>query len=470
MPWRSINVLLVLALAATAWWGWRERGQLAEDAFSRQRLAFLEDETHRLNGLLSQEQQTQATTAEAARRVEIEKAVVALRELPFLKPVVYRQIPRSELPTILRQKLSQQVPDREFESEGVALIALGLLPKGTDLKKTYLDLLGEQIGAFYDQHSQELYTFSGQSLANSQNRVILAHELTHALEDQHFHLANLPLEAKGNDDRALAASALVEGDATLVMNRYLLGNLSASVLKDSLAGALTTDVRQLAAAPRFLRETLVFPYLRGQEFCQALYAQGGWSALAAAFRRPPSSSSQILHPERFLAVPRQEPLPIEFGDVNAQRQKPIADNVAGEFGLRQLLSGWLQDDAKAAELAAGWAGDRYLVYGDTAASSYLWRSVWSSEEAAKQFTAAVRIGWHKRYGIADAAEESSDGPSNGLVRTSLSCRLPDGRELRILQNQKVVTLEEAQNAAWLSALGGVLSSSSPNDTPHDSGH
>ena len=128
-----------------------------------------------------------------------------------------------------------------------------------DLKKVYLDLLGEQVGAFYDQHTHELFTFSEHPLTNSQNQVVMAHELTHALQDQHFDLLKLPLEAKGNDDRALAASALVEGDATLVMNQYLTSNLSAAALRDSLAGAFSTDVRQLAAAPRYLRETLLFP-------------------------------------------------------------------------------------------------------------------------------------------------------------------------------------------------------------------
>ena len=245
---------IILATALVASWGWmrQELGRVWTDrSFTAQRLALLEQENRRLTGLWAGNAQAQQSALEAARRSEIEKAVENLRKLPFLKPVVYKQIPRNDLPDVLLQKLSQQVPDREFESEGAALIALGLLPPGTDLKKTYLGLLGEQIGAFYDQHTEELYTFSGHSLDDSQNRVILAHELTHALEDQHFHLARLPLEAQGNDDQALAASALVEGDATLVMNQYMLGNLSTSVLKDDLASAFTTDVRQLVAAPRF---------------------------------------------------------------------------------------------------------------------------------------------------------------------------------------------------------------------------
>ena len=187
--------------------------------------------------------------------------------------------------------------------------------------------------------------------------MILAHELTHALEDQQFNLSRLPLEAKGNDDRALAASALVEGDATLVMNRYMTGNLSAAVIKESLASALTTDVRQLAAAPRYLRETLLFPYLRGLNFCQTLYDHAGWDGLAEAFQHPPASTAEILHPERFLGrAPAGTGRRVRSPGRPLRGQDPVDDNVLGEFGVRQLLAAWLKDDQLAAQAAGRLAG------------------------------------------------------------------------------------------------------------------
>ena len=393
MTKRALVTLLLLALvaAAAAGWGawWRVRQALDRLAFPQQRLAFLEMETRRLQSLLADKQREADLADVQKRRKEIEASVERLRSLSFLQPVAYREIPRTELPAILRAKLGQQVPDQEFDHTAVALAALGLVPPGTDLKKTYLGLLGEQVGAFYDQHSQELFTFSGQPLANSQNQVILAHELTHALEDQHFHLVRLPLEAKGNDDRVLAATALVEGDATLVMNRYLIGSLSAASIRESLAATMTTDVRQLAAAPRFLRETLLFPYLRGQEFCQRLYDQGGWPELAQAFDHPPASSSQILHPERFLTRPSEAPAEVAFPDANLLGEQPIDDNVLGEFGLRQWLLVWLKNDPQAVETAAGWKGDRYLVYGGTQAASYVWETIWRSPGEAIAFGLAA---------------------------------------------------------------------------------
>ena len=138
----------------------------------QRRLALLETDNQRLAKVLGEKQRAEAAAADQARRSEIERTVSKLRDLAFLHPVTYREIPRADLPAILRQKLAQQVPDQEFGKTSVSLAALGLLPDGLDLKKTYLDLLGEQIGAFYDQHSAELFTFSGQPLDNGQNRVI----------------------------------------------------------------------------------------------------------------------------------------------------------------------------------------------------------------------------------------------------------------------------------------------------------
>ncbi len=443
--------IVLTVVAVTGWaWGWREHQRAAQADFLQRRLALLDTDNHRLAKFLADQQREAVAAADKTRRTAIERTVARLRGLDFQRPVTYREIPRADLPAILRQKLAQQVPDQEFGDTSVSLAALGLLPAGLDLKKTYLDLLGEQIGAFYDQHSAELFTFSGQPLDNGQNRVILAHELTHALEDQHFQLARLPLETKGNDDRALAASALVEGDATLVMSQYLLGDLSAAVLKDTLTGAFGADMRQIASAPRYLRETLLFPYLRGQEFCQALYQTGGWDALAEAFRHPPESTAQILHPERFLARSNALPTVVQLPGGPLLGRTPIGNNVLGEFGVREWLARWLRDAAEAGRIAAGWQADRYLVYGDATASSYVWKSAWSSPEAAAEFAEAALRCWRERFHLSEAAFHAD---AQTFVR---SARLPTGHRLLVLRSGKQVSLIDAQDERWENALGELL--------------
>ncbi len=422
-------------------------------------------EAERLRAVVKARQEADDIAANRARRQQIEREVERLRGLRFLQPVDYHEIPRSDLPVILRQKLAQQVPDQEFESSGAALAALGVLPAGIDLKKTYLALLGEQIGAFYDQHDKGLFTFTGQPLTSSTNRVVMAHELTHALEDQHFDLARLPIEAKGNDDRALAATALVEGDATLVMNRYMTGDLSAASLREALGSALTTDVRQLAAAPRYLRESLLFPYLRGQEFCQALYERGGWLALDEAFRHPPSSSAQILHPDLYLADPREEPVLIPLPDAEIDGQRPTEDNVLGEFGVRQLFADRLHDKARAEEAASGWRGDHYLVYQSPTGTSYGWKVACRDRAAAKKLYEAACDTNKARYHPEHLTTKQTaplrsldplDAPKEASTLSSMAFGSGErGISLRLTSANEVVVID-AQDAHWYEALARVF--------------
>src|SRR5207302_7060871 len=143
-------------------------------------------------------------------------------ELNFLRPVTYDVLTREGIKRTIEQKMREQFSEEEFKNVGIGLAALGLLPRDYPLKQKYIELLGEQVAAFYDQHAHKLFMFEDARLDQFQNRIILAHELTHALQDQHFGLEKLPLEMKTNDDRAVAASALVEGDATLVMTQFMM--------------------------------------------------------------------------------------------------------------------------------------------------------------------------------------------------------------------------------------------------------
>ncbi len=417
-----LRTFAILLLVFIAGWSVGRRGQRV-DPFTQKWLAFLEAE----NARLVANAQGETAAHEAVGRKEIETSIAKLRGLDFKRSVTYREIGREQLPAILRQKLLQQIPEKEFADNGVAMAAMGLLPPGLDLEKTYLALLGEQIGAFYDQHTRELFTFSGHPLTNAQNRVILAHELTHALQDQHFDLGRLPLENRDNDDRALAASALIEGDATLAMNQYMLGDLSAASIKDSLAGALSTDVTQLVAAPRFLRETLLFPYLHGLAFCQTLYESGGWPALAAAYAQPPSSTAEILHPERYLSEP---PVAVALPEGPVLGKAPLGVNVLGEFGARQVFAAWLHDDPRAIAAAGGWRGDRYAVYGDARANSYIWRTVCRDASGAATFAAAARDGLAKFHGANAGARVRKVDVTGGST----------------------VTVIDAQDSAWAAAL------------------
>jgi hypothetical protein len=398
----------------------------------------LSEENDRLREILAKSEREKALAANKAQREAIERAVVAIRGLEFLSPVDYSVLSRKQIRQTISGKLAEVFSEQEFKNMTEAMAAIGLLPAGYPLREKYIDLLGEQVAAFYDQHTHKLFMYEDASLDNAQNRVILAHELTHALQDQHFGLKRMPLEIKNNDDRANASSALVEGDATLVMSEYMLKNMSRQMFKDSMVASVSQNMNQLQTAPRYLREMLVFPYLRGQEFCAALFARGGYQAVSQAYKNPPSSTSQILHPEKYLATPRENPIAIEWASLSVKGEKPIADNTVGEMGIRILFTEWL--DAPTGEQAAdGWRGDRYLYF--AGGKALLWKSVWANAGEAEEFFQAEKKLIEKRDH--PTAARSGERSYEADAPRALRLRQTDANE---------VILIDAANPDWAKAL------------------
>ncbi len=334
---------------------------------------------------------------EESARAAIEKNISALRELPFLKPVEYKRIPKSELRAYILSKLRIQYSSDEFKNYEIALKRIGLIPRTTDLMQAITSLLSEQVAAFYDQDTHELYTFPEFNLGNNMERMILAHELVHALQDQNFTLQKLPLRTKDNDDAALAAAALVEGDATYQMGVYLRENYNAEQWLGDLQMLFTQPMDQMQAAPAYLRSSLLFPYQDGQIFISDLHANGGNAAIDAAFKDPPESSKQILHPEKYMAVPRDRPQPVVFTFKPEPSWKKLHENVVGELGIRALFEDQLGVE-KAQRVAAGWGGDRYVLYEITRDRWVLvWQTVWDAPKDAREFFNALDELYHARY-------------------------------------------------------------------------
>jgi hypothetical protein len=398
---RWFSIALLVAAVSAGGWGLRGHRLAAEAEFHRERMGLLESENARLRALVGAQERARASRLNTAARGEIERAVSQLRGLGFKTPVAYDVVTRETILAALGKKLAEQYSEADLGNLATGYAALGLLPEKYPLRQKFLDLLGEQVAAFYDQTTHRLFMFADADLGGAQNRVILAHELVHALQDQHFSLKKLPLDIKDNDDLATATAALVEGDATIVMNQFAAQSISLNLLVDSLGGLFTQNTAQLQAAPRLLRETLLFPYVAGMVFCQAVLDEGGPAALDRAYASPPVSTSQILHPERYLADPRETPVRIAWPDTAALGQRPLLDNVLGELGTRILLSEW-GEKLRAAEVAAGWRGDRFLVF--DGGRSFFWKSVWRTPPDADKFMEAARAGLNRRHGAATARD------------------------------------------------------------------
>jgi len=265
---------------------------------------------------------------------------------------------------VIKQMNEEKNPAERYAGERSAE-AFGLIPKGFDLDNFMVDLLTEQIAGLYDPKAHEFYIADWIPLADQ--RMVMAHELTHALQDQYFEIQKWEKAARPNDDAELARDAVLEGSAMAAMFDYILQGSGHSLrdLPEIDPAMLTGDLGSsptLQKAPPFLKDVLVFPYFAGLSFSVAILKPAGWSSLPDVFAKPPASTQQILHPEIYREgrLPAAMTLPAIDKNLGADWTK-LEENIMGEFGWKEILKQFLGEE-KAKPLSVGWDGDRYSVY------------------------------------------------------------------------------------------------------------
>jgi hypothetical protein len=316
--------------------------------------------------------------------------------LEDVSPVRVAERTPAEVRLFVERKLDEEMPPAELEGMRRAYVRLGLLEPDLDLRRLLLDLYSEQIAGYYDPHEKTLFVLRGASVASL--RPVVAHELVHALQDQHANLDSLISRQRGNDHQT-AAQAALEGHATLVMFAILAedrsgGPVDPVTLPDpasQLRPAFEDPSGQFPVfgnAPRVIRETLVFPYAAGASFVQQLWRAAG----AVANRRAPlgellpQSTEQVLHPlQKFVPV-RDAPTRLRldgFGD-----WRPVYTNTLGALETGILLEEHL---GRLEAPAWGWDGDRYVLLDrPDGAEALLWISVWDDSASADTFAARMR--------------------------------------------------------------------------------
>ena len=390
------NVVWLALLVALGYLGWQTAELRRENRKLWETVTLLEKERGDLRQQLGANRRAPKPEEQADQRRQIEQQTSELRGLRFRQPVTYKMIERRQLREMLERKVREQYSEQEVRDYGRSLAALGLIPEGIDLMSVWLSLYDEQVGGFYVPEEHAMYTFNDLVLTGGLDKMLLSHELTHVLQDQQFDLTKLPLNIKDNDDLALASSALIEGDATVVMTRFYAENANPGSVLGDLTAMLRQNTTKLREAPPFLRDMLLFPYQQGQQFVNALMAAGGNESVDAAFRRPPTSTAEILHPDRFLARGEAAPA-VTLPRISSKDWRLIGNNVLGEFGIQELLQASL--GVVEAQLAAqGWTADRYQVYerGPKGPTGLVWRSSWNRESDAREFEEAYGLLARKR--------------------------------------------------------------------------
>lgn len=335
------------------------------------------------------------------------KEVSALRGLPLRTRIAKDVVDKIELRRRLTAMTTGVKETHELAREEILLKHWGLIPRDVDYRAMVIDVLSEQVAGYYDSERKSLTLLYDATEEQDPEwaEMVLVHEIQHALQDQTFDLTKFRDLPSGEDDAAIARAALVEGDGVAVMIARMWPRSGSDVLwtdpdmarsiQQSLADTPQTS---FDALPLVIREQLLFPYQAGFAFVADLRRQKSWRAVDDAFRRPPVSTEQILHPELYRSNEAPIRLP-KLAVASLSRRSGRIETTWGELGFSIFLRSHNVAADLAAAAAAGWAGDRVSVVradgatGAAGASGELGiaRILWDSEaDALEAYEASVR--------------------------------------------------------------------------------
>jgi hypothetical protein len=348
------------------------------------------------------------------------KRVSRARGLAATRPVPGVVLSRADLIAKVKEHVAREVPLEAIHNEGIELKLLGFIPASLDYEGAEFALLEEQLAGYYEPSDGTMYLAA--DLDDADADATLAHELVHALQDQHWNLAESSKYRPGDGDRSETMSALAEGDATSAMFDVMLAKMDklAPDLPDDLfsqqlrAGMNTGKV---AASPKYMRASLVAPYQYGTLFVHALRRRGGWAQVNRAWETPPSTTEQILHLAKYdahEAAITLNALPLPTSD-----WKVDDEDSEGELGLRLAFEEWMPDDA-AALFATGWGGDKSILASHGPEHAVAWKvrydGTLTESFVGRAFTAVAtgleaKLGAPKSKGASAVCFERSDlGP------------------------------------------------------------
>lgn len=346
--------------------------------------------------------------------IATEQTIQIVRGLHLNNPVGFALTTPDALARMLSTPQPGQPSDEEIAALGAAGGMLGLYPKGVDLKAESVKTLKTQLVAFYDFRTKKMMVIDNTAVTAAEDALeregqrdyigylILAHEFTHALQDQNFGLGDRLMAIQGNGDRALALRSVAEGDATLAGWGYVTGGMEGSTvttlgsrLDDAIKGFSMHQPDLALAAYEYFN----FPYSEGLRFVGEAYRRGGWAAVDALYRDPPTSTQQIIDPSLYFDHP-SAPAEVTLGGYEGILAGwSVAErDVWGELGLQVILQRNFGMNASVVALARRWAGDGVVVMRKGAAYTVLWLVVFRDDDTARQFARAYRSMLNRTLG------------------------------------------------------------------------
>jgi hypothetical protein len=328
-------------------------------------------------------------------------------------PSAYRD--RTQLREFLVEKLNEDFPAEREEGIAAVYRLLGLIPDTLDLRALLLDLYTEQVAGFYDPATRTLYGLRGAD--PTQLRLVLAHELVHAIQDQYLPLDSL-MRQKQSGDRQSAVQAVLEGHATLASIKVLTPGRDVvaqpefwQLFRDQIR-TQQSSMQVFARTPLALRFELVFPYLYGAEFMR------WWDSARAGHPLPrlaelPQSTEQILHPARYAGNDR--PVGLSLADSTAEL---LYQDTMGELGVQTVAAVLRGDPEVRTEPPAGWAGDRFRAYRTPAGPALVWFIAWDDSPAGDRFEREVGSALlaRQRPGYRSTVERVREGAAPPATR------------------------------------------------------
>ena len=365
----------------------------------------------------------------------IKKDIEALRGKDFPRPTRVAVTSAEEFLAYAKRQLQENTTPEELAAEETVAKMLGLIPLEMDLAQEMLGFLESQVGGFYDPASETFYLM--ESFTGGLAKVILAHELTHALDDQLYDIDGTREGFEDHSDRALAYHGVVEGSGTAVMNAWTAGNMA------QLAGVDLEEMSSLGAAedtPPYLWRPLMAAYLRGSLFLNRTESMLQSMSMPRredfhyAFTQPPRSTEQLLHPEKYWdAEERDEPIELDFQLENVPEDWTVLkEDTLGELVLACMVEDPADRGGIPTGIASlstrytfrpseGWGGDRLLLLGKASARLLVLETRWDTEDDAREFDAALEsLEGHLRAAARGLAAGGDHGVLRLFDRTAMS--------------------------------------------------